>query len=478
MPDSPAKTESRLERMAATDLPIMPRTAAELRRLLELDSTRHPNLQDVLIHDPAATIALFRRLQVVRPGACEQVAEIAHAVSMIGLDAVRELLEALVELPVLDPGTDPPASATMAYSQAAHAAQYATALGRRVGLASGQSLPTAALLQNPAMLALWAIEPESAQRATFAMRDGLPADSAFGAEIGMACGHVNRHLAEAWCLPRLARDAMQDSAAGPRNLRLVQLAGQMAESTASGWANRVSNPVAEALAEFLRLKPEKATAWLHELTSEAARQLDGFGYPLPGFEMVQLQEEEDDDAVMPEMRFFRAKQVAAPAPKPDLNGTMAELMRRIRHDTGAQRVIFAMLNADRTHLRTRLSLGGEAKDGLRRLNLPMARTNLFIALMSKPQSVWIRADNRARYRHYLTDGLASLFDGAGGYVMSIFVQGKPVGLVYADHGELSEDGYRRFRALCADVANTLLGGSRPPPAAGPETAAATAPAAG
>jgi HD-like signal output (HDOD) protein len=455
----------RVRDLAAVDLPVMPETAAELRRLLDLEVTRNPNLQDILIHDPAATIALFKRLQVARPGAFEQVSEIAHAVSMIGMDSVRELLGALPQLPEYEHAPRKPATPALAYSQAAHAALYADALAARVGLNGGQSLPTAALLQNPAMLALWAVEPESAQRASYALRDGVPAELAFGAELGVPLSLANQRLADAWAFPRLARQAMGTDEVAGKTLQVVRLAGVMAESTAAGWGNRNENPVTEKLADFLRIEPAHATQWMHRLSTDAARTLKRFDYPLPGFELMWLPDEDDDDHDMPEMRFFRAKKVEQPAQKLDLNGMMAELMRQIRHDTGAHRVMFAMLNAERTHLRTRLALGGNAKDGLRSLNLPMAHSNLFIALMAKSQSVWINPANRSRYRNYLPPALTRLLDDSGGYVMSIFIHDKPLGLVYADQGTLSEDGYRRFRALCTDVARTLGANRRPNSAA-------------
>ncbi|MCB1775580.1 MAG: HDOD domain-containing protein [Gammaproteobacteria bacterium] len=449
----------RVRDLAAVDLPVMPETAAELRRLLELEVTRNPNLQDVLIHDPAATIALFKRLQVARPGAFEQVSEIAHAVSMIGMDSVRELLGALPELPAYEHAPRKPATPALAYSQAAHAAVYADALAGHARLNGGQALPTAALLQNPAMLALWAIEPESAQRASYALRDGVPAELAFGAELGVPLSLANRGLAEAWAFPRLARQAMSADESTGRQLQVVRLAGALAECTAAGWGNRNEHPVTAQLGDFLRMEPDRATQWMHRLSTDAARTLKRFDYPLPGFELMWLPDEDDSEEDMAEMRFFREKQVEQPAGKPDLNGMMAALMRQIRQDTGARRVVFAMLNAEKSHLRTRLALGGNAKDGLRGLNLPMARSNLFIALMAKSQSVWINPTNRAKYGNYLPADLARLLDESGGYVMSIFIRDKPLGLVYADQGDLSDDGYRRFRALCTEVARTL-GGNR------------------
>lgn len=441
----------------------MPETAAELHRLLDLDVTRNPSLQDVLIHDPAATVALFRRLEQARPGAFEQVSEIAHAVSMIGMEPVRRMLNALPELPPIEHSPGDRAPTGLAYSQAAHAAIYAAAIADRAGMPASQALPTAALLQNPAMIALWSADPEAAQRASCALRDGVSADIAFGAEIGVSLGEANRHLAEAWALPRLARQAMAAETPS-RSLQVVRIADKLAESTAAGWANCNETQAVGDLAAFLRIEPDQATGWLHRLAADAARTLDRFDYPLPGFELMLLpaQTDDEDEEDMPEMRFFRSKQGESAPSRINLNDMMAGLMKQIRDETGAERVVFAMLSPDRIHLRTRLALGGDANDGIRRLNLPMARTNLFVALMSKSQSVWINTRNRAKYRNYLPGELSQHLDGDGGYVMSIFIDDQPLGLVYADRGKLSEAGYQRFRGLCMQLGRALAATRVPP----------------
>jgi hypothetical protein len=251
-----------------------------------------------------------------------------------------------------------------------------------------------------------------------------------------------------------------------RALQIVRIADKLAENTAAGWANRNESAAIDQLAEFLRVEPDQATGWLHRLATDAARTLRRFDYPLPGFELMLLPEPADDEEDMPEMRFFRSKQEKPAAKKNDLNGLMAEIMKQIRLETGAQRVVFAMLSPDRTHLRTRLALGGDAKDGIRRLSLPMTKTNLFIALMSKSQSVWINTANRAKYHNYLTAELAQHLAEDGGYVMSIFIKDRPLGLVYADQGTLSQQGYQQFRELCMRVGQTLATTTSTPIGAG------------
>lgn len=447
--------------LTAARPPIMRQTAHELRRLLELRATRTPQLQQVLLSDPAAAIAVFRKLEQTRPGAFEQVADAAHAISMIGQDAFRHLLDELPEIDgdIQQPGSPP--AATAAYSQAAQAAAYAESLAVHRGIGDGKDIPTAALLQNPAVLALWAIDPESAQRATNAARQGVSFSEAFGAELGEPLEQANRRLARAWALPSLARQAMEDWDDFNIRPRIVKLGDSVATPVGGD-----TEMVMALLAEFLHISDDAATAWLHEQAAEAARRLAHMHYPLQAFDLLLLPGElpEEEDPRIPVMGAWRERRAepasTTPAKTPDLHATMADVMKRIRQQAGARRVMFAMLSKDRRRLRTRLALGGKANDGIRQLDLGLGEKNLFSALMGKPQSVWLNRGNAGRYRAYLPDSLRKVLGAHGAFVMSLYIQDKPLGLMYGDGDALDENGYRRFRDLCQEATEALGAGSQ------------------
>jgi len=447
-------------RLATATLPIMRKTARELRRLLDLPATRLHQLQDVLLSDPAAAIAVFKELGQARPEARKTVADAGHAITLIGLDTFRRLLDSLPEIEPRKNAHTGMRGAETAYSQAAHAAFYANALAEHKGPARTHEVPTAALLQNPAILALWSIDPESALRASNATRDGVPTNVAFGAELGEPLEEANQRLAAAWALPSLAEDAMGDwDDFNPRPL-MVKLADGLAQTTAANWQHEDKETYTALLSEFLDLSQDEATSWLHRQASGAARSLNSFDYPLPGFELIFMPgghdvHDEEEDHRLP--IFGARRPPPKPTPASDLHSTMTDVMRRIREQTGSTRVIFMMLNQDRSRLRTRLALGGRPEDGLRRLDLDLGRKNLFTALMGKPQSVWLNQDNTKNYEAYLPPALRHLLATQGFYIMSLFVRGKPLGLLYGDGDSLSEQGYRQFRDLCLE-AGTALGG--------------------
>lgn len=448
-------------RLSSTTLPIMPYTASELRRLLDLQSTRNAQLQAVLLTDPAATIALFRELERTRPGAGEQVGDPAHALSMIGVQAFRNLLAAL---PEADPTAGHAADALAdTYSNAAHAASYAGAIAAHKGLPRGEELTTAALLQTPAMLALAVLEPESALRAANAVRDGVPADTAFSAELGEPLPEANLRLAQTWSLPLLARQALGDWDDFNPRPQAVKLADEVARATAAEWHELHDDTLNDMLANFLGLDADAAQAWLHRQAVDAARALHRSGYPAPRYLLPGIPGDDDDvhDGEIPEFGAWRErrKQVDA-AVRIDLQATMGEIMRRIRDEAGAARVVFAILDKERSRLRTRLALGGKTEDGIRRLDVDLRHKTLFGALMGKPQSLWLNDDNAGKYRAFIPDSIRTMLAPQGAFMMSLFVGDKPLGLMYGDGSELDDQGYRQFRALCHEATSALTAGSQ------------------
>lgn len=438
-------------------LPLMPATARELRRLLALPTTRHAQLQDVLMTDPGAAIAVFRELEKTRPGSSEQVADPSHAVSLIGMDPFRQMIDRLPELPER-PRNDTPHPAS-GYSQAAHAAFYAGAICERKRIDRVHEIATAALLQTPAILALWVIDPEAALRASNAVRDGVAADVAFGAELGEPLEDANQRLARTWSLPKLAQQAMGDWDDFNPKPPIVRLADEIAQNTAMSWHGEHTRTITAILADFLDLSTDQACAWLHGKSVDAARHFAAFDYPLPGYQLLLLPSEEaDDDDDIPILGRRKPQPEAEPkVVRPDLHATMAGVMKKIRSDAGASRVVFAMLNKERSRLRTRLALGGDKADGIRRLDLDLGEKSLFSALMAKPQSVWLNADNATRYRPYLPDSLRELMSSDGAFVMSLYVGDRPLGLMYGDGGSLDASGYQQFRDLCQQAADAMAG---------------------
>jgi len=431
-------------------LPIMPATAQALHQQLASDHSNNQVLQRILMRDPAATIALYRRIEKSRPGASDIITGPAHALSMLGFQAFTDLLNDLPQS--TGPTENNLLQAGFAYSQAAHAGWFARQLGAAIALGNLEEIAVAALLQNPAILALWQVDSESAARATNAVRDGVSFENAFSAELGEPLAQANRRLAQAWHFPSLASEVMGNWDPLKKRPQLVAFANMLAQTTFAAWNQESLDLQTEMLHEFLGMPHDIVQARWRQSAAEAAREFNIPGYPLPAFDLVRLPGGEEEVEIPPLPKRQATDGKAQPK---GLQQLIAELMRQAQKETGSKRAVFGMLNTDRSELQARLALGGNKQDPMRCFKVGMTGRNLFSVLMQKQQSVWLNTGNRAKYTPLLKPLPLDAASTGGFFAMSVFAQDKPLGLLYVDGGRLDAEGYKRFRRLCADFGHTL-----------------------
>ncbi len=431
----------RLHRLIRARPPIMPETARRLRALLASPRSTHQDFEAVLLCDPAATLALYRAAERLRRGTVDELSGPAHALSLIGREAFRRALE---QVPVFEGRPlQHILSPAFAAGQAAHAGWYAERIGQVMGFGHPVEMRVAALLRHPAVLALWAIDFEAAARATNALRDGVSFSVAFTAELGQPLKTVDRQLAAEWTLPRLAREVIGDWDPANRLPQSVSLAARLALVGAAGWPDEEHRLHIEVLSGLLPHHHHDAAAWWHRQAAEAARALHPFGYPVAAYELPRLPGGEEP-VELPDLPSLRARKPAASASNA-LGERLRQGLQQAREATGCRRVLLAMPDRAGQRLRARLVLGGPADSPLRRLDLPLRQKHLFSLLLARPQAVWLRADNREKYLPLLRPLPLDAQSAGGFFALSLFVDRRPLGVLFADGGTLDAAAFRAFR---------------------------------
>ena len=387
-------------------------------------------------------------------------ADVAHAASLIGFAAFQHLL---IGLPTISPSQPTLLRAVQVhYATHAHAGVFARKWSEMKGLTNPNAQATAAVLQNPATLLLAANDPEAALRADNAARSGVSHHDAYAAEFGVKAREANQALANRWGYPALA--VRPDQIPDQQNLGapIVALAAQLAQSTIHDWRSEETNNLVAELGQLLNQTPDQASAGMHELAAEAARELHPLGFPLLAFTLLQ---DRLDDTLTPEEQrrldriLARMNQsLAAPTTHRSTNPLQRALsttLDKIIQDAQAKRVVFALLNGDRSRLRTRLALGGQPKDPIRQLDLTTQSRHLFSLLLAKSQSLWVTDENRKKYQPLFPKELAATLNETDFFAMSLIVDKRPVGILYADGPRLTQDGYAHFRRQCQQAIEQL-----------------------
>jgi HD-like signal output (HDOD) protein len=137
--------------------------------------------------------------------------------------------------------------------------------------------------------------------------------------------------------------------------------------------------------------------------------------------------------------------------KPILN----KYMRKMRNDIGLKRIMFAMVS-DTNYAKVCELVGVNGDPGLNNFMVNIQEENLFKLLLSKQQGFWLKASNREKFLPMIPETSLNAIDQKGFFCMSLFVRGKPIGLIYAD-GKflLNDESYADFKQLCAELSLTL-----------------------
>lgn len=142
-----------------------------------------------------------------------------------------------------------------------------------------------------------------------------------------------------------------------------------------------------------------------------------------------------------------------------LNQMSAIILKGLHTGLGLSRILFAMVTPDGKKVKSRFTLGIKADDPLRHLEFSLAGKDLFCQLMGKMQGVWMNESNREKLWPMVSPSLQKVIGAGDFYAMSLHVDGKAMGMIYADrgHGHCGLDPltYTDFKMLCLQAARGL-----------------------
>ncbi|MEJ1341841.1 MAG: HDOD domain-containing protein [Candidatus Sedimenticola sp. (ex Thyasira tokunagai)] len=504
-----------VERLGISSLPAIPFTLQRIPILLDRQSTTNADFERVIGRDPGFALALFRALGANATQLEEPISSLAHAVSMLGVDAVTRTRRTLK---VLEPPSKKHDTGALyeCYSRAAHAAVYALNLAHGHRDERPEQIAIAALLHGCGEMALWSNAKEEMLKIREQMAKGLNRDSASLAVLGFTLDQLSLGLAKRWHLPPLTIKALSPTGAFESRPLGVMLASSMAEKTAQGWYSDSAEELFELAADYQRVSPEQAINRCHRWAAEAARNLYDLTMPLSAYSLMNpvpvlaasTTEEETTTSegaaekvatkkptqkrAAPKQKSHpqadrsevkgkpttaststststsTAKKSAAPSGKTVpiddklLQEQVIHTFKEMREKLGVKRAMFARLTPGGNELKVKFVIGAEKSAPLRQFNAKLDEKHLFSLLMKKPQCFWLKPDNREKYLPLIPESLHPALEMEGFFAISVFVRHRPLGLIYADFTTpeaLTAEGYELFRQLGQALGTTL--GSHP-----------------
>jgi HD-like signal output (HDOD) protein len=464
----------RVESCLSIEWPVLPETSAHVEALGASAGMAMRDIGPELLTDPGLALKLIETANGQRQRHFhEAIVDLDKSVRLLGVNRVASLAR---ELPQL---ADPLPTHVQTQIRRLYARSWLTALicadwaSRRRDIAP-QEVALAGLFYHVGGITLWLERPEQMmQLEALRQLPGTVPEEAEYVVLGFNIEHFGHALARSRGLPQLAVESMAPRyAQEPRTLG-VMLAAQVAYQATHSWAA----PHARVHLEMARRYLDMAWTDFVELVNgvlERFNQRGGY-YGLRPLAPLSVEWE------------ATSKRASAPAalclaPRSDRLGEAVALITRavgnpagliedalglMRDALGLNRLMFARQLDDGTLIPQAL-VGTEYEPDFNYLRFEADPRSLFSVLMRKPSAIRLDAQNVDKYWPHVPVTLRQLLEAREFMAMSIFVDGRPFGLLYADRRNpacridaRSFETFKRLGNLMARRLEQLPSGSAP-----------------
>ncbi|MDO9105729.1 MAG: HDOD domain-containing protein [Methylovulum sp.] len=437
-------------------MPIFFNTAQRIHSIMNDDKKGAMELASAILQDPNLTVKLLKMSNSAYYNPSRQkMITVSRAIVNLGSEIIREITLLCSFLESIQSSTNKD-RATEEIAQAVHAAFQAKALAAATHDTSPEEVFIAALLNTIGKIAFWCFCGEQGERI-----QALVSQSAYTREqaektvLGFKLSDLCAPLSKAWKLGGLIEEAVEKYPLS-RNPRvdLVHLGYDITEALSAGSGSKKYDACVKKVVALTK-QPEKAVmervAGQQELAANIVRQF-GVGDPTTFAE-------KDSNPVEPvaglppvadkrQLQFQIAQEITMIInDKLDINLLFETVLEGINRGIGMDRVVFALLAADRQSLYEKLSIGW-------RKNIC---DKIVFSVLSSPPNLFFQsvAGSHACWYKPSTDvTLYSVYDvnvigRAECFIMPIFSNNKPTGIIYADRGihhqTLTDEDFNGFK---------------------------------
>ncbi len=452
------------------ELPVLAQTQQELRRLLADDGVPLRRLSMALMADPAMALRVLQRANAVPHRHFRtDVVMMEDAIQMLGTQAILQL-DAGAK--VADMALDDVRLAS--YRRSAGRSVLAALLALDWAELDRDRFPSevslAALLNNLGELFLLAHGDARINRylELVEMSHVLPHEAEY-VSLGQSLEDLGHLLAVQWGLPEMVREAMRArNARYPRTL-CVMLATQIARDAFADWRHPQQSSDLRLAAALLNLDLSALMQRVNSVIGVFNRTaVHNDLKPLKLLPQYSSQRADEREAPLPAAFCLapRADDYAAclnalsTDALPDREAVLVTVLRGLHHGLGLNRVVFAVYHPMQRTLTAEFMIGTDFEPSFNRFSLSLDDSaGFFSALLDAPAAIWLDEGNQDDLLPRIPRSIIELTGITHFFIMSVWVHGAPLGVIYADRRSeschLDERSYTAFRRLVSQAAERL-----------------------
>lgn len=454
------------QQLAEQHMPVLAQTANTIVKRVSDEDSSAMGLARLILKDVSMTTRVLRMANSSQfnPGT-GRITTVSRAVVLLGFDTVRNIC---LSISLIDSFLSGP-HRNMVIAEMAHcfhAAQQAKSLAELSHQKEAEEVFIAALLYRLGTLAFWcfvdSIDDGLAARMKAAVGNGMDQETQEQALIGFRLDELTASLNQHWGLSSLLGSALDSRSPATPRTKTIRWGHEIAKALAAEPGARPLDLVLAEIEHDLKIAPADATAWVQSNAKDAAEAMALLGAPDAARLIAQIALIEVNPDDVPSGREAQAIELPAPAaavpaaelasltlqleilgelatlldePRPNVNLMLEMVLEGLYRGVGMDRAIFALLSADRQHLRAKFVLAPDREQLKESFVFPVARpqANALAFALSSGRTLWF-GNPEGDPQEVSVDANLQRLSGGAFFVMPLIVAGKAIGVIYADRG--------------------------------------------
>ncbi|NQY26179.1 MAG: HDOD domain-containing protein [Piscirickettsiaceae bacterium] len=485
------KVTNWIEQLSDEDMPGFAGTVMGVTTAVNDQDTSAADVAQIILRDPSLTSRLLKMANsfFYNPNG-QEMSTVSRAVMILGFDKVRALTLSLVLVDSLSNGKHRE-KLTEEIAQSFHAAVQAQELAKKINCKKPENIFVATLLSRLGNMAFWAFAGDKADALLKLVEAGEMTEQKAEKEVlGFSLKELTQGLSQSWGLGDLLDDSLSDKKKNDPDIMLVNLGGELAQASKSGWDSEETQRVIDEIAKKLDIKSDDVTEIAHTNAKQAKIITKMYGVTAASKQIPQAQynlidDEEytqgDEDLIdVSDIELQKQDVILYPEPdaqvqlsilndivqtieeSPSINIILEMVLEGIHRGVGMDRSLFAILSKDRKTLICKYALGTDNEKLCEEFKIDVSlSSNIFHKVIKTKKVAHISADP-SKINGTLTRDVFKLLGPPPYLIMPTIVRGKVIGMFLADRNAskrvINEKDLLVFQQFCqqANMGLTFL----------------------
>lgn len=458
--------EEWVHRIRDEEMPIFGHTVQSIVTVAEDDEAPAAELARVVLQDASMTTRVLKLANTIYYNPRGQsISTVSRAVVVLGFQTVHNmcLSIALVDSFVQGRARD---RLIQQLARSIHAAVQARTLAIAADDRSPEEVFIATLLFHLGELAFWCFSGDVGEELDAVMsQPGYTPEAAQDEVLGFRLRQLTASLAHEWRITGLLSEFIADPKSAGARGQVIRRSHELATAAElHGWRAPETVQVIQQIAKTIGRSNEETRQLVHHNAREAARIAAVYGasaaaraIPVPAGR-PGAEEGEEDAATTPaypepdgmlQLKILRELSMLLEKSS-DFNLILELVLEGIYRGVGMDRTLFALSSPDRRSVRAKYGLGDPQRQLTSRFYFSRGeRTNVFFDVLEQQRCIWVDTAQRPELQNLVGGGVTSVVGKRPFYVCPIVVNGRSIGLFYADRGlsgrSLDEESYESFK---------------------------------